>query len=197
MKICFATHNNNKLKEIKNLLKKNFDLITLNDLNEKNEIEETELTLEGNAILKAIYIYNKYKIPTFADDSGLEVKALNGQPGVFSARYSGPNKNQEDNINLLLKNMQGIENRAAQFRTVIAYVDNDNSEKLFEGITKGYITYSKKGNKGFGYDPIFVPEELKNLNPPKTLAEISLNDKNKLSSRSKAIKKLKNYLDSL
>lgn len=194
MKICFATHNQNKVFEIQNLLNSNIEIITLNDLNEIEEIEETENTLEGNALLKATYIYNKYKIPTFADDSGLEVEALNGDPGVYSARYAGLQKNDKDNIKLLLKNMKGIKNRSAQFRTVIAYLDNDQSQ-LFEGITKGYIIDKPIGNNGFGYDPIFIPNELKKDKIEKTLAEISLHEKNKLSSRSKAIMKFIKFIN--
>ena len=196
MRICFATHNQNKVYEIKKLLSSELKIITLDDLDERNEIEETEKTLEGNAFLKAEYIFNKYKIPTFADDSGLEVNALNGEPGVYSARYAGINKNNKENINLLLKNMKGKTDRSAQFRTVIAYID-DNNQKLFEGVTKGQIIEgSPKGNMGFGYDSIFIPNEYID-NAKKTFAEMDIEIKNKLSSRSKGINKLIKYLNSI
>ncbi|MCP3659788.1 MAG: RdgB/HAM1 family non-canonical purine NTP pyrophosphatase [Bacteroidetes bacterium] len=194
MRICFATHNKNKVNEIKKLISSEYTILTLDDLNEKKEIEETEETLEGNAFLKAEYIFNKYNIPTFADDSGLEVTALGGKPGVYSARYAGIKKNDKDNINLLLKNLKGKQDRSAQFKTVIAFIDNNN-QKLFQGITKGHIIEKPRGTKGFGYDSVFIPDQFLIDDIQKTFAEIDIENKNKLSSRSKAVNKFVLFLN--
>ena len=156
MKLIFASHNPNKVLEIQNILGNRFDLISLKDLFFHDDIPETEETLEGNSLLKAEAIYKKFEIPCFADDTGLEVDALGGAPGVYSARYAGSNKNAEDNMSLLLEHLASHSNRRARFRTVITY-KTDQKVMQFEGIIDGEIISEKKGDYGFGYDPIFVP----------------------------------------
>ncbi len=188
MKLVFATNNLNKLKEVEKLLPKSIELLSLKDINCNEEVEETAITLEGNAQLKADYITTKYGYDCFADDTGLEVDSLNKEPGVFSARYAGQEKNNEANIAKLLKNLENKTNRKAQFRTAIC-LNIDNKQFLFEGICKGEILKEKKGNKGFGYDPIFKPE-----NYEQSFAEMELSIKNKISHRGLAIQKLVNFL---
>jgi XTP/dITP diphosphohydrolase len=190
MATIVGTNNPGKLKEIQGLLSKNFDLLTLADIGHFNELEEDQDTIEGNAIQKATFIYNKYKQPCFADDSGLEVKALDGAPGVYSAMYAGPQRNHDDNISLLLKNLQGNSDRSAQFKTVIAYCDEEGKLTLFEGLLPGHIIHEKRGTGGFGYDPVFLPDGYS-----KTLAEMSLEEKNRMSHRSIAVRKLANFLN--
>lgn len=188
MKLVFATNNLNKLKEVEKLLPKSIELLSLKDINCNEEVEETAITLEGNAQLKADYITTKYGYDCFADDTGLEVDSLNKEPGVLSARYAGQEKNNEANIAKLLKNLENKTNRKAQFRTAIC-LNIDNKQFLFEGICKGEILKEKKGNKGFGYDPIFKPE-----NYEQSFAEMDLSIKNKISHRGLAIQKLVNFL---
>lgn len=189
MKICFATNNKNKLREIKEKLGKAYDIISLSDLNHSEELPETHNTLEENSIEKAQYIFDRYQINCFADDTGLLVEALNDEPGVNSARYAGPAKNSDDNINLLLKNLEGITNRLAKFITVITLIIDDDIHQ-FTGEIKGKITNRQLGTSGFGYDPIFIPEGWQ-----KTFAELDLEEKNKISHRSKAVEKLVKFLN--
>jgi len=188
MKLVFATNNSHKIQEVQTQLP---DYITLADLATigcVEELPETAATIAGNAIQKARYIKNKYGFDCFADDTGLEVVTLNGEPGVYSARYAGPQKNDEDNIQLLLKKMDGITNRKARFVTVIALcVENDIV--LFEGECVGEITNEKQGNEGFGYDSIFKPKGYEI-----TFAEMSVELKNKIGHRGNAVRKLINYL---
>lgn len=155
MKIVFATNNFNKLKEVREIAGKDYEILSLKDINCVDDIPETGNTFEENAIQKAEYIREKYGYNCFSDDSGLETEALDGQPGVYSARYAGT-RNDNDNINKLLKNLEGQNNRNAQFHAVIAYAENEKIS-IFEGIIKGTITPEPRGNKGFGYDPIFIP----------------------------------------
>lgn len=190
MDLIFATHNLHKLTEVKMLLPESINLLSLSDVNYTSEINETETTLEGNALLKAQTIFNHTQINCFADDSGLLVDALNGAPGVYSARYAGEQKNDEDNLQKLLKKLNGIENRKAHFKTVIALVLNNKSYS-FEGIINGTIITEKKGGHGFGYDPIFMPDGYS-----KTFAELSLAEKSAISHRAIAVKKLVTFLDS-
>lgn len=188
MNLIFATSNSNKLKEIKNLLPKEICINDLNSLNFFEEIPENENSIEKNAEFKANFIHSKYNINVFADDTGLEVEMLNGEPGVYSARYAGEDCNSNKNMEKLLKKLINKENRKARFKTVIALVLN-NKLHHFEGIVNGTIAHSKKGDKGFGYDPIFIPEGYK-----KSFAELSLNEKNEISHRSIAVKKLINFI---
>ena len=158
MKLVFATHNQNKFKEVKQLLPSSIELLSLTDIGCTNDIPETATTIEGNAILKAEYVLKNYKYHCFADDTGLEVDALDGAPGVYSARYAGESKNSNDNINKLLKNLSEEDNRKARFKTVIALTLN-NETVLFPGICNGVITKEQRGTDGFGYDPVFLPNE--------------------------------------
>ncbi len=188
MKLVFATHNNNKLVEVKKLVPGNIELLSLNDINCNEEIPETSDTIEGNAKQKAEFIFQKYQVTCFADDTGLEVEALNNEPGVKSARYAGEQKNSDDNMDKLLKELNGKTNRSARFKTVIALCIN-NKTLLFEGIINGSIIHEKKGNKGFGYDPLFIPDGYN-----KTFAQLPLSVKNKISHRAIAMEKLIQYL---
>ncbi len=194
-KIIFATNNPHKLKEIQSLLGNHFVLLSLSDIGFMGDIPENEATLEGNAIQKAHYIFDKFHFPCFADDTGLEVESLNGQPGVFSARYAGQlhdygseENRSAANINKLLANLMGKANRHARFRTVIAYLDGKN-EFTFEGIVNGSIIDVKRGNEGFGYDPIFVPDGYNC-----TFAEMPLVEKNKISHRARAFSGFVKYM---
>jgi len=191
MKIVFATQNQNKISEVQNVLPDFFDILGLADMNCFEELPETSNTLQGNAIQKAQYIYQKYNVNCFSDDTGLEVEALDGEPGVFSARYAGAEKSSENNMNLLLSKLENVDNRAAQFRTVIALI-LDSELYTFEGIVKGEIRNEKSGNAGFGYDPIFVPE-----NCGMTFAEMSTTQKNNYSHRARAFEKMVAFLNSL
>ena len=188
MELIFATHNQNKVKEISAILPSIIKLKSLNDLNFTDQIPETSKTLKGNALFKARTIFNEFQRDCFADDTGLEVEALNGAPGVYSARYAGNKKRDEDNINKLLKELRNHNNTKAQFRTVIALIYN-HKEFIFEGIIKGKIIKEKKGGNGFGYDPIFQPE-----NHLLCFAELSLEKKNKISHRAIAFRKLIDFL---
>lgn len=188
MQLVFATHNNNKLKEIQALMPEHITLKSLTDIGCTEDIIEDAKTIEGNALIKARYVKNKYGYDCFADDTGLEVDALNGEPGVFSARYAGEQKSSSDNIDKLLAKLNKIEDRSAQFKTVIALIIND-TEHTFTGICKGQIIKDKKGNAGFGYDPVFQPDGY-----DKTFAEMSLELKGKISHRGLAVQKLLNFL---
>lgn len=190
MKIVFATSNQNKAIEVQKVLPDSVQILTLNDLNLDEDIPETANTFAGNAVQKAEYIVNKFGIDCFADDSGLEIDALNGEPGVFSARYAGDTRNDDKNTELVLSKMKGITNRAACFKTVIALHLNSKLY-LFEGTVKGRIRYEKTGTDGFGYDPIFEPE-----NSNKTFAEMSIEEKNKLSHRAKAVEEMIRFMKS-
>jgi XTP/dITP diphosphohydrolase len=186
--LIFATSNQNKVLEIQKILPKKFNIKSLKDLNYFEDVPENETTIEGNAIFKAKYIYEKFNINVFADDTGLEVEALNGEPGVHSARYAGTTRNSEKNIKKLLKNLKKIKNRNARFKTVIALII-DNKLHIFSGIVEGYILDSPKGNNGFGYDPIFCPNGF-----DKSFAELTLKEKNLISHRSLAMKKLIDFI---
>lgn len=188
MKLVFATHNPNKLYEVQLLMPKHITLLSLDDIGCTEEIPETSDTLEGNAKLKADFVTAHYGMPCFADDTGLLVNALNGEPGVYSARYAGEHKNADDNMNKLLENLQGEENRSAHFKTVIA-LNLPKESHFFEGIVAGNITTEKLGAGGFGYDPIFIPEGYR-----ETFAQLSIETKNKISHRGKALKKLMKLL---
>lgn len=186
-KLCLATQNKNKIKEIRNKLQKQFpnlDLIGLEDLGHTEELEETQDTLEGNAFQKANFVWQKYQVDCFAEDTGLEVRALNNAPGVYSARYAGSQRSDRDNIELLLKNLAQETERQAQFRTVICLI-LQGKVFYFEGVLKGLIIKELRGNNGFGYDPVFMPEGY-----AQTLAEMNLEQKNQLSHRAKAVEKL-------
>lgn len=187
MKLCFATNNKNKLAEIQKILGNQFEIVSLQEIGCEEELAETQDTLEGNSLQKAQYIWDNYQINCFADDTGLEVEALNGAPGVYSARYAGTGK-AEDNMNLLLKNLGTENNRNAQFRTVITLIENGEI-KQFEGAVSGTIRTEKSGAEGFGYDPIFEPK-----NYSITFAEMDMLTKNQISHRGKAVQKLVNYL---
>lgn len=186
--IVFASNNKKKLEEIRFMLRDKFHVLSLNDIGCAEELPETSDTLEGNAIQKASYVFENYKVNCFADDTGLEVEALDGRPGVYSARYAGPICSSEENITKLLGEMNGKVNRKARFRTVIALVKGHQKE-LFEGVAEGEITKMKSGSKGFGYDPVFRP-----LNADKTFADMNPEEKNAESHRAKAVKKLVEYL---
>lgn len=191
MKLVFATNNQHKLHEIKHLLDGSFELLSLNDINCTDDIPENQETIEGNASEKAFYIWNKYQLNCFADDTGLEIEALNSEPGVYSARYAGDEKSPEKNIELVLQKMAKIKNRKARFKTVISLVI-DGKEVQFEGLVEGNILEEKKGQSGFGYDPIFQPIESQF-----SFAEMPLSEKNKISHRGRATRKLVEYLTHL
>src|SRR5690554_207861 len=188
MKIVFASNNKNKINEISQQLPKTIEVVSLADIGCTEDIPETEQTIESNAIIKANYVTEKYGLPCFADDTGLEIEALDGEPGVFSARYAGEDKNDEKNMALVLAKLYQKSNRKARFKTVIAL--NINNEKhLFTGIVKGNITQEKIGTNGFGYDPIFVPEGF-----AETFAQMTIEQKNEISHRGKAVEQLVKYL---
>ena len=187
-KFVFATNNTHKLEEVTAILGDKIELLSMKDIHCHADIPETADTLEGNALLKARYIFENYNMDCFADDTGLEVEALNGAPGVYSARYAGDAHNSEANMRKLLQDMEGIENRKAQFRTVFALIIN-GKEHLFEGIVKGEITKHRCGSSGFGYDPVFIPEGY-----TQTYAEMGNTLKNKISHRALATNKLCNFL---
>lgn len=189
MKIVFATHNKNKLKEVQAFLPDNIKLISLEDIDCNEPIEETEETLQGNAALKANYVFKKYGYPCFADDTGLEVDALNGEPGVYSARYAGEEATDADNRKKLLQTMADQFNKVARFRTVIALRLSADTILYFEGTCNGEILEAERGAEGFGYDAVFQPAGFN-----KSFAEMDLDAKNKISHRGKAIRNLANYL---
>jgi XTP/dITP diphosphohydrolase len=188
MKLVFATNNQHKLQEIKQLLDDSIELLSLDDINCTDDIPENRKTLEGNASEKSFYIFNKYGMNCFADDTGLEIEALKGEPGVYSARYAGEERNSENNMNLVLEKLDKINNRKARFRTVISLVI-DGHETQFEGVVDGHILEEKRGQTGFGYDPIFQPIE-----SGYSFAELSMVEKNEISHRGRAVQKLIMYL---
>jgi len=191
MKLVFATNNLHKLKEVQEMLSNSIEVLSLKDIGCFEDIEETEITLEGNAKLKADYITKKYGFDCFADDSGLEVEALDGDPGVYSARYAGEHGNAEKNMEKLLIELQNKSNRKGKFRSMIA-LNLTNKQYLFEGICEGEILNEKTGVKGFGYDPIFKPS-----NASCSFAEMNSEEKNIISHRGIAIQKLVKFLNSL
>ena len=188
MKLVFASHNQNKVNEIKSLLPKSVEVLSLTDIGFVDEIDETGLTLDENSKIKAKAVLKKTGYFCFADDTGLEIEALNYEPGVFSARYAGNQKNDSDNIEKVLLNLQGITNRNARFRTVITLLIGKD-EYSFEGKVEGKIIMEKRGEFGFGYDPIFIPED-----QSRTFAEMSLEEKNKFSHRARAFQKMIEFL---
>ena len=189
MKLVFVSNNAHKLKEISSILPEGIELIPLKDVAGDVEIEETASDLEGNAEIKANYVWDKYQMNSFADDTGLEVHALGNDPGVHSARYAGAGKNDEDNMIKLLSQLDESKDRAARFRTVICLIINGQSN-LFEGIVNGKIATEKKGTNGFGYDPLFIPEGY-NI----TFAEMESEDKNSLSHRRRAVDSFAKYIN--
>ena len=191
MKLVFATNNQHKLYEIKHLLNDSIELLSLNEIGCMEDVPENQPTIEGNASEKAFYVYDKYGYNCFADDTGLEVEALNGEPGVYSARYAGEEKDPQKNIDLVLHKLAKIKNRKARFKTVISLVI-DGRETQFEGIVNGKILEERRGSTGFGYDPVFKPEE-----SSLSFAEMSLDEKNKISHRGRATQKLIEYLTHL
>jgi XTP/dITP diphosphohydrolase len=190
MDIVFATHNKNKLIEVKNILPDYINLLSLDDINCHEDIEETADSIEGNALIKAQYVFEHYNYSCFADDTGLFVDALNGEPGVYSARYAGLQKNAKDNNDKLLAQLKNFNNRSAHFKTVIAYKTH-SEEKIFTGICPGEIITTPEGEHGFGYDPIFKPE-----NHNTTFASLDPKIKNKISHRALAIQSFLEYLKS-
>lgn len=188
-KIVFATNNLNKLQEVREILKDQYQVIGLKDLNFDQELAEDGDTFEKNALQKAKFIAEKFKIACFAEDAGLEIQALNQDPGVFSARYAGNQRSDKDNIALLLKNLEGIKNRKARFKAVIALVDGQNT-LYFDGIVNGRISLAPIGSGGFGYDPVFIPDGYED-----SFAQLGKDIKNSISHRAKAIKKLIDFLD--
>lgn len=188
MKIVFATNNKNKLLEVQQLLPSTIEIISLESIGCFEEIPETADTIEENAMMKADYVTKKYGYDCFSDDTGLEVMALKGEPGVFSARYAGEQRNSDDNMNKVLKALAGETNRSAHFKTVIA-LNLNGKQHLFTGIAKGEVTLEKTGNQGFGYDPLFKPEGFE-----VTFAQLSLEEKGVISHRGKAMKQLITFL---
>ena len=186
--LLFGTNNPHKLQEIREILDDTYTIYSLKDLDIDQDVEETEPTLEGNAILKAQAFFQIAQVPCFADDTGLEVDALNGAPGVITARYAGPARRAEDNMQKLLMELEGVSQRQAQFRTVIAFYDGENTHS-FEGIVRGSIALSAKGDKGFGYDPVFIPEGYE-----MSFAEMDSDRKHSMSHRGRALEKLVNFL---
>lgn len=186
--IVFATSNQHKVSEVNQLLEGHFEIKSLSDIGITEEIPETSPTIAGNALQKARYVYEKYSVNCFAEDTGLEVEALNGEPGVYSARYAGPERNSQANMALVLNKLDGQENRSARFLTVVALII-DGEEFLFEGIAEGSMLTEKKGDKGFGYDPIFQPAGYE-----KSFAQMDATAKNEISHRGKAIRKLIEFL---
>ncbi len=186
--IVFATNNKHKISEIQAILGDQFSIIPLSEIGCTEDIPETSLTIEGNAMQKATYVNEKYKVDCFADDTGLEVEALDGQPGVKSARYAGPGHDFDANVTKLLRELKGQLSRRARFKTVISLITSDN-EMLFEGIINGIITAERRGNEGFGYDPVFIPDGY-----DKTFAEMPAELKNSISHRAIATRKLIKFL---
>jgi len=186
--ICFATNNKHKLEEINVLLGSQIKVVGLEEIGCNEELAEEQETVEGNSLQKAEYVFKNYGVSCFADDTGLEVEALEGEPGVYSARYAGSQRSAEDNMNLLLTNLQSKVNRKAQFRTVITLITPEGKNQ-FEGVLRGTIIKEERGDGGFGYDPIFLPE-----GSSKTLAEMTMDEKNTMSHRASAVEKLVLFL---
>ncbi|HKX87117.1 MAG TPA: non-canonical purine NTP diphosphatase [Flavobacterium sp.] len=189
MQLVFASNNKNKIKEIQQLVPEHITVLSLEDIGCNVDIPETADTIEGNAILKADYVTQHYGYPCFADDSGLEIDALNGEPGVYSARYAGAQRSDEDNINKVLNQLENKSNRKANFKTVIA-LNMNGEQHLFTGIINGIIINEKKGANGFGYDPIFIADGYS-----QTFAELTLDEKSSISHRGKAVKQLITFLN--
>lgn len=187
-KLVFATNNAHKLEEVRAVLDNKIEIVSLNELGCYDDIPETAVTLEGNALIKAEYVFNKFGMACIADDTGLEVEALNGEPGVYSARYGGEPHNAQKNIQKLLTNLKGVENRKARFRTVIVLKDAER-ELYFEGTIHGHISETPSGAAGFGYDPVFVPDGYN-----KSFAELGPELKNKISHRALAVESLIRFL---
>ncbi|SHF54059.1 non-canonical purine NTP diphosphatase [Dysgonomonas macrotermitis] len=187
-KLIFSTNNEHKLEEVRGILEPYYQILSLKDIGDDTDIPETGDTLEDNAMIKADYLWNTYHLNCFADDTGLEVEALDNAPGVYSARYAGEQKNSADNVDKLLKELEGKENRKARFRTVIALI-LDGKRYIFEGKIEGAIIESPRGTSGFGYDPIFMPDGY-----DKTFAELTLADKNEISHRARAVQQLALFL---
>lgn len=187
--LIFATHNAHKAEEINQLIR-NFDVKSLDDIDYIEDIEETGTTLQENALIKAHTVYEATGKACFADDTGLEVNALRGAPGVFSARYAGEDASFNDNMNKLLAALKGMKNRKAQFRTVIAYIDEDGKHHFFEGVVEGSILEDKRGEGGFGYDPIFQPTSYS-----QSFAQMSAREKNRISHRGRAVQKFVKFLE--
>lgn len=188
MTVCFATNNAKKLEEIRQLLEPQYQVKSLADIGCHEELPETGNTLEANSKQKACYVWDHYGVACFADDTGLEVEALGGEPGVYSARYAGPERDNEANINLVLQKLEGKSNRSARFRTVITWVEED-LVKQFEGIVEGEILQERAGTKGFGYDAVFRAEA-----DERSFAQMSMEEKNNISHRGRALKKFVDFL---
>lgn len=188
MKICFATNNPNKLKEIRQILGTGFEIVSLQDIGCHEELPETHETLEENSAEKAEYVYARYQVPVFADDTGLEVDALNGEPGVYTAMYAGPERDAHKNMQKVIDGLAENPDRAAAFRTIITYIDASGTF-AFEGKVTGRIAAQQRGAEGFGYDPIFIPEDY-----AETFAELPSEVKNSISHRKRAIQKLVDFL---
>ena len=191
MKLLFATNNKHKIREISDIISNNFTIIGLADVNITEDIPEEADTLADNAIFKARYVHERTGMNVFADDTGLEVEALGGEPGVYSARYAGEGKSFDDNINKLLNRLEGVEERKARFRTVIALIF-ENREYMFEGTVEGEILTERKGTGGFGYDPVF-----RAAGYDQTFAEMPLSEKNRISHRAVAMRKLLNFIEGI
>ena len=191
MKLCFATNNKNKLNELRSAIGSQIQIVSLSDIKCFEEIPETGDTLEDNSLQKAQYIWDKFNIAIIADDTGLEVESLDGRPGVYSARYAGANCDSNDNMNKMLSELDGVENREAAFKTIVTYLNGDEMRQ-FTGVCKGSIRKERSGVDGFGYDPIFQPNGF-NI----TFAEMKMEDKNKISHRGIAVRKLIAFIQSL
>jgi len=189
MQLCFATHNQNKVAELRKLVGENIGLISLTDLGIIAEIQETGRTLKENALIKAQFVYNNYGVDCFADDTGLEVDALDGAPGAYSARFAGEPADSQQNIDKLLALLDGRDNRQARFRTIIA-LQKQEGQFFFEGVIEGQIIAQRRGMKGFGYDPVFLPNHF-----DRTFAEMDMREKNLISHRAIAVKKLTKFLN--
>ena len=189
IEICFATNNLHKIKELNSLLGEDIQLLSLEAIGCTEELAETSPTIEGNSAQKAGYVYEKFGVACFADDTGLEVEALNSEPGVYSARYAGEPKNDQRNTEKLLEKLVGITNRKACFKTVLIYIDKNGAKYSFEGRVDGTIISEQKGTHGFGYDPVFVPEGF-----DKTFAEMDMEEKSTLSHRARAVEKFIHFL---
>jgi XTP/dITP diphosphohydrolase len=192
MKLLFASQNKHKIDEVSKIVPKAFQILGLGDFNFNEDIPETKLTIEGNALQKASYIKERFDLPCFADDTGLFIGALGGEPGIYSARWSKNDARYSTNIEKALGELKGQKNRKAYFKTVIAFVDENNESHFFEGRIDGRIIEKEKGNAGFGYDPIFIPE-----GKSETFAEMSSEEKNKISHRGLAMNRFINYLKSI
>ena len=188
MKICFASHNDNKIREIRQLVPDRLEIVSLYDLGQIEAIPETGVTLEENSRLKAQFVVDKYEIPVFADDTGLEIEALDGRPGVYSARYAGESKDSNMNMDKVLDDMEGVLNRKAQFKSIFTYATPTDVVQ-FEGVVEGEIAMEKSGTSGFGYDPIFYPE-----GNDRTFSEMTSEEKNSISHRARALTKLIAFL---